>query len=172
MAPNTQPESTDERLTVPMLPALRYLLTGWMLVGAVLAGALSVSSAGDPQNVDGVIPLGAFCLFFVYLAWRSWTAGAVVAGDAVTFRGAWRSTVVSRAAILEVRVEPLVASMARRILGGQSLMTHEVVVQVETGPPMRLGPVGLAFVSGEGADQFVTRLGAALEARAPSHSSS
>ncbi len=160
-----------------MLPTLRYLLSGWMLVLAVLTGSMSVSSATDPKNAHGTIPLMMFSLFFLYVAWRSSTAGAVVVGDQITFRGPWRSTVVQRSSINDVRVEPLVASAARRFLGGQSLMTHEVVVQVDDGAePMRLGPFGIAFPSEDGAGRFVERLRPALEPQptaksSPQHSS-
>ncbi|MGO4601590.1 hypothetical protein [Terrabacter sp. 2YAF2] len=142
-----------------MFAALRYLLSGGMLVAAVLAGLMSASAATDPENAPGSVPLGLFSLFFLYLAWRAWTAGAVITADEVTFRGAWRSTAVQRSAFVDVRVGPLVASGGRRFLNGQSLMTHEVVVQVQdAAAPLRLGPVGFAFASEEGAAQFVSRL--------------
>jgi len=149
-----------------MLPILRYLLSGWMLVGAVLAGSLSAAAAHDPGDGPGTVPLMLFSLFFLYLAWRSWTAGAVVARDQITFRGAWRSTVVPRSQLADVRVERLVASLSRRILRGQSLMTHEVVVQSDAATaPIRLGPLGFAFASEEGAGQFVARLRHAIQSQ-------
>ena len=160
---NTRAETAFRGLFVPMLPTLRYVLSVWMLLGAVLTGSMSVSFFGDPENVDGAVPLMLFCVFFLYLAWRSWSTGAVVADDEVTFRGAWRSSVVKRGAVADVRAEPLVASIARRLLGGQLLLTHEIVVQIDAGTPsLRLGRLGFAFASEAGAGQFVERLRSAL----------
>ena len=149
-------------MTVPTLPTLRYFLSGWMLVLSVAAGSVSVSSATDPQNVDGVVPLALFCLFFLYVAVRGWRAGAVVGTDEVILRGIWRSISLARSSVTDVRVEPLAASALRRLLTGQTMMTHEVTVQVDGEPDLRLGYLGFAFVSEEGAAQFVDRLRGAL----------
>ena len=140
--------------------------TPMWIASPCLVKTLSASFATDPENADGTVPLMLLSLFFLYLTWRGWTAGAVIAADEVTFRGGWRSTVIQRSAIADVGVEPLIESRPRRFLNGQSLMTHEVVVQVDAAAaPLRLGPLGFAFVSEEGASQFVARLRPAIPSR-------
>lgn len=101
-----------------MLPALRYLVSGWTLVLAILTGSMSASSAADPEEADRTIPLTLFPVLFLHMAGRVRTAAAVVVGDHVTLPGAWRSTVLPPGGITDLRVEPLVASAARRLLGG------------------------------------------------------
>ena len=143
---------------VPQFPRLRYVLSGWGVLFACIFASVSLAAVNDEPDMATVTAL--FAVLGLWAAWRWWRMGALVGRRLVVFRDALRSRSFPRTAQQTVSAVERSAPVWRRLLLGDWLMTHEVVLKA---PGAVTGKsVGLLFGSLDGAELFAGRVNEAL----------
>jgi hypothetical protein len=134
------------------------VLTGWGVLFAGIFGSVSVANARDDAGAATVTAL--FAVLGLWLAWRWWRLGVAIGRRSVVFRDVARSRKFPREAVEAVAAVTRTTPLWRRILMGDWVMTHELVVYTTEGAPSRR--VGMQFSSREAAAFFAGQVNAAL----------